>query len=64
MHSDDKNGDKVDVRIFVLGLKPITDYFVIVKADHNPRTSLVSKADFEGLFWAVVKIPMGNGAVF
>ena len=51
--SDDKNGDNVDVRIFVLGLKNNTDYSAQVMPDHNPPVTVTTKTDSEGIFWVV-----------
>ena len=59
-HSDDVNGDNVDVRIFVMGLKPSTDYTAKVVPDHNPSITLTTKTDYEGILWAVGKIPNGE----
>ena len=58
--SDDENGDNVDVRILAIGLKGNSDYTVEVIPDHNLPTSLTSKSDYEGIFWAVAKIPNGE----
>jgi len=59
-HSDDVNGDNVDVRIFVMGLKASTDYTVKVVPDHNPSTTISTKTDYEGILWTVGKIPNGE----
>lgn len=58
--SDDKNGDNVDVRIFVLGLKNNTDYSAQVMPDHNPPVTVTTKTDSEGIFWVAVKVPNGD----
>jgi hypothetical protein len=59
-HSDDKNGDNVDVRIFVMGLKPSSDYTAEVIPDHNPSMTISTKTDYEGILWTVGKIPNGE----
>ena len=58
--SDDKNGDNVDVRIFVLGLKNNTDYSAQVMPDHNPPVTVTTRTDSEGIFWVAVKVPNGD----
>ena len=59
-HSDDENGDNVDVRIYVMGLKPSSDYTAKVIPDHNPSMAITSKTDYEGIFWVVGKVPNGE----
>lgn len=59
-NSDADNGDNVDVRILAIGLKENNDYTVEVIPDHNLPTSITSKTDYEGIFWAVAKIPNGE----
>lgn len=59
-HSDDVNGNNVDVRIFLLALKANYDYTAKVTPDHNPPTNVTSKSDSDGIFWAVAKIPNGE----
>jgi hypothetical protein len=59
-HSDDVNGDNVDVRIFVMGLKPSSDYTAKVVPDHDPPVTITSKTDYEGIFWTVGKVPNGE----
>jgi hypothetical protein len=59
-HSDDLNGDNVDVRTLVMGLKGKTDYTAQVIPDHNPNTTATAKTDSEGIFWIVVKVPNGE----
>jgi hypothetical protein len=59
-HSDDVNGNNVDVRIFLMGLKANHDYTATVMPDHNPTTNVTSKSDSDGIFWAVAKIPNGE----
>ena len=59
-NSDEENGDNVDVRILAIGLKGNSDYTVEVIPDHNLPTSVTSKTDYEGIFWAVAKIPNGD----
>jgi len=54
----------VDVRIFLLGLKPNYDYAAKVTPDHNPPINITSKSDSEGIFWAVAKIPNGEKSLF
>jgi len=59
-HSDDVNGNNVDVRILVMGLKINHDYTATVVPDHNPPVNDISKSDSDGTFWAVAKIPNGE----
>ena len=59
-NSDEENGDNVDVRILAIGLKGNNDYTVQVIPDHNLPTIVTSKTDYEGIFWAVAKIPNGE----
>lgn len=59
-NSDEENGDNVDVRILTIGLKGNNDYTVQVIPDHNLPTIVTSKTDYEGIFWAVAKIPNGE----
>jgi hypothetical protein len=59
-HSDDVNGNNVDVRIFLMGLKANFDYTAKILPDHNPTTNVTSKSDSDGIFWAVAKIPNGE----
>ena len=62
--SDVENGDNVDVRIFVMGLKPSSYYTAKVIPDHNPPTSTTSKTDYEGIFWVLDKVPNGEKSLF
>ena len=59
-NSDDENGDNVDVRILAIELKGNNDYTAEVIPDHNIPTSVTAKTDYEGIFWAVAKIPNGE----
>ena len=59
-HSDDENGDNVDVRTFVMGLKGNTHYTTEILPDHNPNTTAITKTDSEGIFWIVTKVPNGE----
>lgn len=59
-HSDDENGDNVDVRTLVLRLKDNTDYTAEILPDHNPNIIATTKTDSEGIFWIVVKVPNGE----
>lgn len=59
-HSDDENGDNVDVRIYVMGLKPSSQYTAKVIPDHNPSETISTKTDYEGILWTVAKIPNGE----
>jgi len=59
-HSDDVNGNNVDVRILVMGLKANNDYTAKVTPDHNPPKAATTKSDSDGVFWIVVKIPNGE----
>lgn len=54
------NGD-VDLRIFVIGLKPDSQYTAKIMPDHNPPFSVITKTDSEGILWVVSKIL--NGAI-
>jgi len=58
--SDDENGDNVDVRTFVMGLKGNSDYTAEVIPDHSPSTTVTTKTDSEGIFWIVAKVPNGE----
>jgi hypothetical protein len=59
-HSDDENGNNVDVRILVMGLKVNNSYSAEVLPDHNPTLSVTTKSDYEGIFWVVAKILNGE----
>ena len=59
-HSDDQNGNNVDVRILVMPLKENFDYTAEVRPDHNPPTTATAKTDQDGIFWAVAKVPNGE----
>ena len=59
-NSDDEKGDNVDVRILVVGLQGNNDYTAEVIPDNNPPTSVTLETDYEGIFWAVAKIPNGE----
>jgi hypothetical protein len=59
-HSDDKNGDNVDVRTLVMGLKNDSEYTAKVIPDHNPSTTVTTKTDSEGIFWVVAKVLNGE----
>jgi len=59
-HSDDENGDNVDVRVLVMGLRENFNYTAEVIPDHNPSTTVTVKTDPEGIFWAVAKIINGE----
>jgi hypothetical protein len=62
-HSDDVNGNNVDVRILVLGLRSNTEYTAQVTPDHNPPTSVSEKTDSGGIFWTVAKVPNGEKSI-
>lgn len=62
-HSDDVNGDNVDVRTLVMGLKENSDYTAEVIPDHNPPTTITTKTDYEGIFWVVAKVPNGENSL-
>ena len=62
-HSDDVNGNNVDVRILVMGLKANNDYTAKVTPDHNPPIVATTKSDSDGVFWIVVKIPNGEKSI-
>ena len=62
-HSDDLNGNNVDVRTLVLGLKKNSHYTAQVIPDHNPPTIESAKTDSEGIFWVVTKIPNGEKSI-
>ena len=59
-HSDDVNGNDVDVRILVMGLQPNNKYTAKVMPDHNPPTSVTTETDYDGIFWVIAKIPNGE----
>ena len=59
-HSDDVNGNNVDVRILVMGLQPNNKYTAKVMPDHNPPTSVATKTEYDGIFWVIAKIPNGE----
>jgi hypothetical protein len=59
-HSDDINGNNVDVRILVMGLQPNNTYTAKVMPDHNPPTSVTTETDYDGIFWVIAKIPNGE----
>jgi len=59
-HSDDEHGDNVDVRTLVMGLKDNTTYTAEIIPDHNPSSTVTTKTDSEGIFWAVAKVPNGE----
>ena len=59
-HEDDENGNDVDFRILVMGLKADNDYTAKVLPDHNPPTNVTTKSDSDGIFWVIAKIPHGE----
>jgi len=63
-HSDDLNGNNVDVRILVMGLRPNSTYTAKVIPDHNPPTSVTTSTDYDGIFWVIAKIPNGEKSIF
>src|SRR5215213_12034895 len=64
-NSDDENGDNVDVRILAIGLNGNNDYTAEVVPDHNLPTSVTTKLNYEGFFWAVARILIGErGCLF
>lgn len=58
--SEDENGEIVDVRTLVMGLKGNFYYTAQVLPDHNPPEIVTGKSDSEGIFWIVVKVPNGE----
>ncbi len=62
-HSDDINGNNVDVRILLLGLQPNAKYTAKVMPDHNPPTTVTTKTDYDGIFWVVAKVPNGEKSI-
>ena len=62
-HSDDINGNNVDVRILVMGLQPNNTYTAKVMPDHNPPTSVTTETDYDGIFWVIAKIPNGEKSI-
>ena len=62
-HSDDINGNNVDVRILVMGLKNNSDYTANVMPDHNPPIKVTTKSDTDGTFWVVAKVPNGEKSI-
>jgi hypothetical protein len=63
-HSEDLNGNDVDVRVLVMGLQPNDTYTAKVIPDHNPDTSVTTETDYEGIFWVIAKIPNGEKSTF
>ena len=61
--SNDKNENNVDIRIFVHGLKPDTEYTAHIIPDHNPPLGVTTKTDYEGILWTVAKIPDGENSL-
>ena len=59
-NSDDENGNNVDVRILAIELKGNNVYTAEVIPDHNIPTNVTAITDYEGIFWAVAKIPHGE----
>lgn len=59
-HSDDINGNNVDVRILVMGLKENHEYTANVLPDHNSPTKVTTKSDLDGTFWVIAKVPNGE----
>jgi hypothetical protein len=59
-HSDDKNGDNVDVRTLVMGLKNNSEYTAEVIPDHGPSTTVTTETDPEGIFWVIAKVLNGE----
>lgn len=57
---DDVNGNDVDVRVLVMGLKPDNYYTANVLPDHNPPKTVTGESDFDGIFWIIAKIPNGE----
>jgi hypothetical protein len=57
---DDANGNDVDVRILVMGLKPDNYYIANILPDHNPPKTVTAESDFDGIFWIIAKIPNGE----
>ncbi len=62
VHNEDSNKNDVDVRIFVMQLKPNATYAAKVSPDKNPVIIVTSKTDYEGIFWVVAKIPKGENS--
>jgi hypothetical protein len=48
--SDDENGDDVDVRTLVMGLKNKSKYTAQVIPDHNPSTTVSANTESECIF--------------
>lgn len=57
---DDVNGNDVDVRILVMGLKPGSYYTANIVPDHNPPKTVTGGSDSDGIFWIIAKIPNGE----
>jgi len=62
-HSDDINGNNVDVRILVMGLRDNSAYTANVLPDHNPPTKVTTKSDSDGTFWVVAKVLNGEKSI-
>jgi hypothetical protein len=56
----DEDGDNVDVRTLVMGLKSNSDYTAEVIPDHNPPMTVTAKTDSEGIFWVAAKVLNGE----
>jgi hypothetical protein len=56
----DPNGNNVDVRILVMGLKPHNYYTANILPDHNPPKTVTGESDSDGIFWIIAKIPNGE----
>lgn len=59
-NTDYVNGNNVDVRIFVMGLKEEHEYTLNVQPDHNPPTVVTVRTDHEGFLWTVARIHNGE----
>ena len=60
VHSDDKNGNNVDVRILVMNLKENSEYTAEVMPDHNPSVIVKAKSDQDGILWVIAKVLNGE----
>ena len=54
-----ENG-RVDIRIYVLGLKPNSFYTAKVVPDESPALNVTGRSDSQGIFWEVAKVNDGD----
>jgi hypothetical protein len=52
--------DSVDIRIYVLGLKPNSFYTAEIVPDESSAVNVIGKSDSQGIFWVVAKVNNGD----